>query len=71
MSIYLNKSAHVQDVINSGYSIAQLSTHEDWLTYILGAPSIDDVMSYNSFTTSIAPSKVLLGFELLGTVSTH
>ena len=51
MSIYSDKSAHVQVVINCCYLIAQLCTREDGFAYILGAPSIDDIMSYNSLTT--------------------
>ena len=42
MSIYLDKLAHI---INCRYFIAQICTH------ILGAPYIDDVMSYNLLTT--------------------
>ena len=41
MSIYFDKLAHVQVVIN-WYFIAQLCTREDGLAYILGAPSIED-----------------------------
>ena len=51
MSIYLDKLAHIQVIINCPYSVAQLCTREDALAYILGAPSIDDAMSYNSITT--------------------
>ena len=51
MSIYSDKLAHVQIVINSRYSVAQMCTREDGLAYIPGAPSFDDVMSYNSLTT--------------------
>ena len=50
MSIYLDKLAHIQEVINCRYSISQMCTREDGLAYISGAPSIDDVMSYNSLT---------------------
>ena len=35
-------------VINYQYSVAQMCTREDGLTYISGAPPIDEVMSYNS-----------------------
>ena len=45
MSIYSDKLAHVQVVINYLYSVAQLCTGEDMLAYISGALSIDDVMS--------------------------
>ena len=51
MSIYYDKLAHVQVVINCRYSVAQLCTREDGLAYILGAQSIVDVMSYNLLTT--------------------
>ena len=33
--------------------VAQFCTHEDGLAYILGMPSIDDVMSYNLLTTFV------------------
>ena len=51
MSIYWDKLAHVQVVINCWYSVAQMCTREDMLAHILGAPYFDDVMSYNSLTT--------------------
>ena len=51
MSIYSEELAHVQVIINSRYSVAQMCTREDGLAYILGAPSIDDAMSYNLLTT--------------------
>ena len=53
MGIYSDKLAHIQVVINVPYFVAQLCTSEDGLAYILGAPSIDDVMSYNSLTTLV------------------
>ena len=43
--------AHVQVVINCQNIDAQMCTRKDGLAYISGAPSIDDVMSYNSITT--------------------
>ena len=46
MSIYSDKLAHVQVVINSPYSVEQMCTREDTLAHNLGAPYIDDVMSY-------------------------
>ena len=61
MSIYSDKLAHVQVVINCRDRDVPMSTSQDVLAYILGAPFIDDVMSYNSLTTSIAPSSVLIG----------
>ena len=51
MSIYSDKLAHVQVVIICPYSIAPLCTREDAVAHNLGAPCIDDVMSYNSLTT--------------------
>ena len=60
MSIYSDKFTQVQVVINCQNSVAQMCTREDVLAYILGAPSFDVVMSYNSLTTSIAPSRVLI-----------
>ena len=50
-SNYLDKLAHEQVFINSLYSVAQMCTGEDMFAYISGAPSIDDVMSYNLLTT--------------------
>ena len=51
MSIYSDKLALVQVVINCRYSVAQLCTREDMLAHMLGMPYIDDVMSYGSLTT--------------------
>ena len=51
--VYLDKLAHIQVVINCWYSVAQLCTNDDGLAYILGAPSIDDVMRYNLLTTHV------------------
>ena len=48
---YSDNLAHVQVVINCQYSIAQLCTRADTLAHNLGAPYIDDLMSYNSLTT--------------------
>ena len=56
MSIYSDKLAHIQVVINSRYFIAQMCTCEDTLAHNLGAPYIDDIMSYNSLTTLISLS---------------
>ena len=50
MRIYLDTLSHVQVVIKCRYSVAQMRTCEDTLTHNLGAPCIDDVMSYNSLT---------------------
>ena len=51
MSIYSDKLAHVQVVINWPYFIVQMCTRQDMLTYNLGMRYIDDVMSCNSLTT--------------------
>ena len=51
MSIYSDKLAHVQVVINCRYSIAQLCTREDMLARYLGALCLYDVMSHNELTT--------------------
>ena len=61
MSIYSNKFAHVQVVINCRYPVAQMCTHEDTLAHKLGTQYFDDVLSYNSLITSIAPPRVLIG----------
>ena len=47
MSIYWDKLAQVQVVINCQYSFAQLCTREDTLAHNLGLPYFDDIMSYN------------------------
>ena len=44
--VYSDKSAHAQVVINCRNTDAPMCTLEDVLAYILGAPSIVDVMSY-------------------------
>ena len=51
MSIYSDKLAHVQVVINYQDSIAQMCTREDTLAHNLGVLYLDDLMSYNSPTT--------------------
>ena len=53
MSLYLDKLAHVQIVINCQYSIAQLCNHEDMLAHNLGAPYFNDVISYSLLTTIV------------------
>ena len=52
MSIYSDKLAHVQVVINCRYSVAPMFNCEDTVAHNLGAPYIDDIMSYNSLTKS-------------------
>ena len=54
MSVYSDKLAHVQVVINCRCSIAQMCTCEDTLAHILGVLYDDEVKSYNSLTTLIA-----------------
>ena len=51
MSIYSDKLAHAPVVINCQARDAPMCISEDGLAYILGAPFIDDVMSYNLLTT--------------------
>ena len=53
MSIYSDKLTHVKVVINCLYFIAQFCTGKDMLAHISGAPSIDDIMSYNLLTTLV------------------
>ena len=59
--VYSDKLAHVQVVINCQYSIAQMCTWEDTHARLFSCAILDDVMSHSEFTTSIAPSRVLLG----------
>ena len=51
MSIYSDKLAHVQVVINSQYSVAQMCICEDMLAHYLGMPYLDDAMSQNELAT--------------------
>ena len=55
MSIYLDKLAHVQVIINCRYSVAQMFTRKDMLAHYLVVPYLDYVMSQNKLTTSIPP----------------
>ena len=48
MSIYSDKLAHVQVVLNCPYSVAQLCSRENTLAHNLGVLYFDDAMSYNS-----------------------
>ena len=50
MSIYSDKVAHIQVVINCQYFIVQMCTREDTLAQYLGAPYLADVMSHNELT---------------------
>ena len=51
--VYSDKLAHIQVGINCQYSVVQMCIREDTLPNILGAPYIDDLMSYNSLTTLV------------------
>ena len=51
VSIYSDKLAHVQVVINCQYSVAHLCTSEAALAHNLGELHFDDVRSYDSLTT--------------------
>ena len=54
MSIYSDKIAHLQVVVNCQYSIAQMCTRKDTLAHYLGAPYLDDVISQNELTEVIS-----------------
>ena len=51
MSIYSEKLAHVQVVINCRNSVAHLCTREEKLAHNSGALYFDNVMSYYLLTT--------------------
>ena len=53
----LDKLAHIQVVIDCQYFVAQMCTHEDTHAHNLGAPYIDDVMSYNLLTILVKHTK--------------
>ena len=57
MSIYSDKLAHVQVVINCRDRDAPMFTSEDALAFILGVLFIDDVMLTTSFY-SLAPRSI-------------
>ena len=67
MSIYWDKLAHVQVVINCQYSVAQMCTCEDTPVHILGMPYTDDVMSHNELTTQVH----ILGMPYTNDVMSH
>ena len=50
MSIYSEKLAHVQVVINCQYSVAQMCTWEDMHAGLFTCAVLDDVMSQNGLT---------------------
>ena len=53
ISIYSDKLAHIQVVINCGYSVAQMCTRKDTLAHYLGAPYIGNVMRQNTLITIV------------------
>ena len=53
IKIGLCNCAHIQDVPTSNGMHGNTLHREDALAYISGAPSIDDVMSYNLLTTLV------------------
>ena len=59
---YSDKLAHIQVVFNWPYFVAQSCAREDGLAYILGTPTIDDVMSYDSLTILIIECPVFKWF---------
>ena len=65
MAAYSDKLEHEQVVINCRYSIAKMCTRKDTLAHSLGEPCLDDVMSYNSLSTS-GDLKNYLGIQIMG-----
>ena len=53
MSIYWDRLAHVQVVINCQYSVAQMCTREDTHTCLFTRAVLDEVMSQNEPTTIV------------------
>ena len=51
MSIYSDKLAHVQVVVNYRYSVAQKCTLEDTYAILFTCAVLDDVLSQNKLTT--------------------
>ena len=64
MSIYSDKLAYIQVIINYQYSVAQMCTHEDTLAHILGTPYIDDVMKHNELTTNVFANKIFWSLKI-------
>ena len=54
MSIFSEKLAHVQVIINCQHYVTQMSTREDTLAQCLGMSSMDDDMSHNELTTMLS-----------------
>ena len=69
MSIYSDKSAHVQVVINCRYSIAQMCSWEDIHDRLFMRAVVDDIMSQNELETQEALKKQTFqyGFQMVGT----
>ena len=65
MSIYSDKLAFEQVIINCPYFVAQMCTREDTLAHNLDARYFNDVMSYNSFTKLVSVSKKSMVINLL------
>ena len=53
MSIYSDKLAYEQVVINCRYSVAQMCTCEDTPAHYLGTLFNDDVMRHNTLITQV------------------
>ena len=51
MSIYFNKLAHIQVLINCRYSVAQMHTWEDIHARLFTRAVVDEVMSQSELTT--------------------
>ena len=62
MSIYSDKLAHVQVIINYRYSVSHMCTREDTLAHILGAPYVDDFMIYKLAHNN---SKLIVHVEII------
>ena len=65
MSIYYDKLAHIQVVINCWYSVAQMCTREDMLAQYLGEPYLDDVISHKRAYTSCHITWKHFGIEVV------
>ena len=65
MSIYSDKLAFEQVIINCPYFVAQMCTREDTFAHNLDARYFNDIMSYNSLTTLVSVFKKLMDINLL------
>ena len=52
---------HLFRKVSTRYCVAHMCTCEDGLAYISGAPSMDDVMSYNLLTTRVKITFIFIG----------